>query len=156
MDKNLENELVSVANMTFEELCFLFPMPEEELDMPPAPFDTFSLVQFKGPFNGALQLGVASELLPILAENILGEEDIQDQQKQDALGEVTNVICGNLLPKIAGKKPVFYLETPKISNTQTDKKDICCDLVADVVLTFMEGRAGIKLYLKDYKDHLVI
>jgi len=32
---------------------------------------------------------------------------------RDALGEVANVVCGNLLPEIAGRDAVFRLDAPR-------------------------------------------
>ena len=47
------------------------------------------------------------------AENMLGVSDADLAMVRDALGEVANVVCGNLLPDLAGREAVFHLSAPE-------------------------------------------
>ncbi len=98
---------------TFEDLAFLFPDDELSEAQANAPLDIAVRVEFHGPVRGRLVLRVSSTLMPAIAANMLGEEQAQYTPLQrDALGEVANVICGNLLPLIAGADAVFRLDAP--------------------------------------------
>jgi hypothetical protein len=48
---------------------------------------------------------------------MLGEDEdtvLPEQQQHDALGELANVICGNVVQALAGPQPVFRLDSPRI------------------------------------------
>jgi len=115
MSKELEQILTLTAEAVFEALAFLIPMPEEE----EAPFSptVAAQVAFSGPFDGALTMAAESSMLPALAANMLGTEEgivpSQDQQ-EDAFKELLNVLCGNLLPVLAGRQSVFKVHAPQL------------------------------------------
>jgi len=91
----------------------MFPIADDEAEPPPPTPDAAVYVEFEGPFSGRLVIKAYGGLLSVLAANMLGESDAPSQEQQhDALGEVANVICGNLLPSIAGSAEVFDLGTP--------------------------------------------
>jgi len=101
---------------TLEKLSFFFAYPDEERTASGDGPCLGARVVFRGPFGGELFIVMAAGALPELAANMLGieaEEAAEDQQ-QDALKEVLNVICGNLLPEWAGKESVFNIEAPEI------------------------------------------
>jgi len=100
---------------TLEKLAFLFAFPGQ--DAPPDPEAVTAIVAFKGPFNGHLTVCIAAAALPELTANMLGldeGEPIAPAQQHDALKETLNIICGNILPAIAGKAAVFDLDPPRI------------------------------------------
>jgi CheY-specific phosphatase CheX len=99
---------------TFEELAFLFLETECTEEQADAPLDAVVTVNFHGPVRGRLTLRVSSVLLPAIAANMLGEEQAKFVPLQrDALGEMANVVCGNLLPLVAGAEAVFRLDAPQ-------------------------------------------
>ncbi|HEY3267046.1 MAG TPA: chemotaxis protein CheX [Armatimonadota bacterium] len=110
----MQQELYQAAAQTFEALAFLSPVPPEEADARQGQLDQAVCVAFRGPFCGRLELRTCAGLMPALAENMMGEDapPTLDQQR-DALGEVANVICGNVLPAIAGSREVFHLDAPR-------------------------------------------
>ncbi len=115
MSSNVEQILYGVTTSTMEDLCFMF----EEPDLDEAQFNLkngkAALISFKGPFNGTMVLKASGSLINAIGENMLGEDELTDDQCKDALGEVSNVICGNVLPEISGsKKDVFDLSSPQI------------------------------------------
>ncbi len=111
MDK-LEQVLFDFSVKTFEELAFFMPVPDEPED---ADVSTkMTLVRFSGFTDGGFYIKLPDSALPVLAQNILAEDDIPIEQQLDALKEVANVICGNILPQLAGKDKQYRLSAPEI------------------------------------------
>jgi len=108
--------LLQAATSTFEELTFL--MPSERLDerQANASLAAEARVDFSGPMNGSLLVRVHGELMPVLAARMLGANAPGPILERDALGEIANVLCGNVLPKIAGGAAVFSLRSPAVTN----------------------------------------
>ncbi len=109
--------LTGVVADTLEKLAFLFAVPLEG----PASVDTRELstvrVRFSGPCCGGMQLSLSRPVLAELAGNMLGADDgsaLSADEQHDALRELINVICGNLLPLIGGKNAEFNIQTPFI------------------------------------------
>ena len=102
-------------------------------------------VGFRGPFEGRLVVRAFGGVLPTLAMNMLGEEEAPPAALQrDALGEVANVICGNLLPAIAGSREVFRLDAPVPEGPEAAAPG--APLLSSAVLGLEDGRAEILLY----------
>jgi hypothetical protein len=145
MSKRLEMALYKAANLTFEELGFLLPTPEINDQQLNAQVEAAVSVDFDGPFSGKLLLRVCGGLLPVIAANMLGQEDIPSKTLQyDALGEIANVICGNMLPGIAGSKHSFHVSAPEIAD------DIDLPPVAEVQVGLGIGRADLLLFVSKY------
>jgi len=124
MNKKLDETLGRVAEEVFESLAFVLPAFEEEGDpaeryaggdseesAPPEAADsTAASISFAGPFEGTLALSASNELLPAIAANMLGLDfgQVPSQEIQrDALKELLNVTCGNLLSEVAGEEAIF-------------------------------------------------
>lgn len=112
------NEILSrVASETLEQLTFLFSFPADEKIKTELDSVAVARVMFTGPFSGALVITVSAQVLSELTANMLGvdcEEVTTSHQKDDALKESINVICGNLLPAIAGRQAIFDIGSPEI------------------------------------------
>lgn len=111
MSSDLGQALRLAATQTFEELCCAWaePWPADE---PQPQLAHGAAVVFEGPRNGWLELHVSASTLPPLTATMLGEDQAPTIMQVDALGELTNVICGNLLPAVAGRDAVFRLAAP--------------------------------------------
>lgn len=107
--------LAEVTADTLEKLAFLFASPMES---PPALEErALSTVQvgFAGAYSGGLELSLSKPALAELAANMLGVMDgepLGEEQQQDALQELANVICGNILPVLAGETAEFTIDAP--------------------------------------------
>jgi len=111
----LSLSLSQTTAATFEKLALLFPEQELSPEQEAAPLDVTVSVDFRGPFTGRLVLSSSASILPEIASNMLGEAGSrQPPLQRDALGELANVICGNLLPAIAGAEAVFHLSAPRV------------------------------------------
>jgi chemotaxis protein CheY-P-specific phosphatase CheC len=116
MSEQLKEILSRVAGESLEKLAFMFSFPEDERGGMTLDSAVAAAISFAGPFSGTLVMTVSNHLLPELAANMLGiddEETTLDQQ-HDALKETINIICGNLLPAVAGTEVVFNIYAPAI------------------------------------------
>ncbi len=117
MRAELEERMSQVAIDTLEKLAFMFAFSDEGEEGRPGDSMVAGSISFTGPFSGTLAVTISIELLQELAANMLGlddgEETTQDHQS-DALKETINVICGNLLPAIAGDEVVFDIGVPMV------------------------------------------
>jgi len=109
-------------------------------------------ISFEGPFNGRMTLGMPRRLLVELAGNMLGEEeDGLEAEKHglDALGELANVICGNLLAKMAGPQLTFPLSAPRLTpNPGVDAESSDGVPAASAWLVMDEGWLEAALHLE--------
>ena len=115
----MPSPLQTAALSTFEALAMLCAEP---LD-PAAPdagrpaLAHAVRVRFAGPSRGALVLAVSDDVATALAANMLGLDEsavrADARLRQDALGEAANVVCGNVLPLVAGRAAVFHLDAPE-------------------------------------------
>lgn len=111
-------QIDAVFVSVLEKLAFMFAevVPKEEI-----PADVDALLQadisFEGHASGQLSLMVGKDICDELASNILGTDpgDVSDDDSLDAMGELLNTICGQLLTTIIGDKPVFNLSSPEAS-----------------------------------------
>jgi len=95
-------------------------------------------------------------MLPILAANMLGleKEDAATLDHQyDALKELANVLCGNLLPAIAGPEPEFDVQPPVILRDEADSGiPEGRPPAATAHLTLDAGASKLELFLEDPAD----
>lgn len=112
-----DRELMSVAQGVMEQAAFLTTDPAEI-----APADAAvegnlcAAMDFSGEFAGTIAMMVDESIASSLAANMLGLDEgdpLARLRNGDALGEILNMICGNLLPEIAGSGPVFNLGSPR-------------------------------------------
>lgn len=113
-----EELLADVAREILEAMAFVFANPDE---VEPSADESVirASICFEGPFDGELVLTSTASAVPALAANMMGEDDpsaCSSKQVLDAFGELANVICGNLLSRMAGPDPVFNLKSPRIAD----------------------------------------
>jgi CheY-specific phosphatase CheX len=155
MSNKMQQALFRAAALTFEELGFMFPENTIDEQRQNVEEQTAVSVEFKGPLNGRLVLRLYGNLLPTLAANMLGNDEPPTPKLQnDALGEIANVICGNMLPEIAGFKAVFQLGAPKIVS-RADAGSVTANHppAAAVCLGIEEGRADVFLFIDEEKEN---
>ncbi|MCE5279000.1 MAG: chemotaxis protein CheX [Planctomycetaceae bacterium] len=106
--------LARIAEDTFASLAFMFPVEPQEAPPSAAP-PVIASVAFHGPWRGWLEMSLPPEMMAPLAANILGADDPADtdvEKQVDALKEVLNVICGNLLPVIDSPQSEYTVAAP--------------------------------------------
>ncbi len=117
MEQQIRHILTVVANETLEKLAFIFAFADDERVKDGRPPAVTGRVDFNGYFSGALMMRISQGAMGELAANMLGVDDdceISDAEQQDAFKEMLNVICGNLLPAIAGDQMEFHIGSPAV------------------------------------------
>lgn len=130
----------------FEELGFL--MTTETIDEMQRQTELNAAVRidFKGPCDGTLLMRTYGICLPELTENMLGESHpTESGLHDDALGELANVVCGNILPSLTDENEVFNLMAPVV--TREDQLTPELPLVHDVCVGLENGRAELSVHL---------
>ncbi|MBK7644701.1 MAG: chemotaxis protein CheX [Planctomycetes bacterium] len=145
---DLETKLYQSAARTFEEVCFLLTLREPGPELPAASEREIGVrIGFDGVFHGALEITCPASIAEHLANSMLGGDKPTAQQRQDAFGEISNVITGNLLPSIAGDKLVFDVTAPA---TLEGQQPLPWGPSARVRLRSDEGPIDLVLYIEDY------
>jgi CheY-specific phosphatase CheX len=127
MTSLLEIELYKATALTFERLAFTVASPEspKEEGHRPSRLEAAVCIDFTGAFGGRMSLAVYGGVLPAIVGNMVGPEHAHNADWQvDALGELANVICGNLLTRIVEAEETFRLEPPR----SMSQKDVAREL----------------------------
>lgn len=112
VQQDLEMRIRDAIIGTLEEMGFLFAM-EAEPGEEKGTDGVAVQVGFRGPSTGAVRLEMSASILPMLAANMLAMDGEPGRILQmDALGELANIVCGNVLPGLAGPRAVFDLDHP--------------------------------------------
>ena len=118
------DQIEEVFTSVLEQLTFMFAelTPNEEM---PADVESPLLVEvgFSGHAQGKLQLISPKSICHEMACNMLGldaDDEFDVEPAYDALCELLNVTCGQLLTTIAGDKPVFDLSPPSVTPLTND------------------------------------
>ena len=112
-----EETLARVAHEVLGTMAFAFVTPDAA-EFQPGQETLAARVRFSGPFSGSVVLRVPKQVLPELAGNMLAKDEgdaCTQQEQHDALGELANMMCGNLVAEEAGPGPVFDLEAPEVA-----------------------------------------
>lgn len=147
MTEPIHEALKRIAIETFEKLAFIFAFPADDASEPLGGDMVSAVVAFSGPFSGRVVIHISRSVLPELAGNMLGldeEGGATPDQEFDALKETVNVVCGNLLPAIAGREPIFNMTMPEI--LYDDKTESVP--VASSRLEFDEGECEVGVYIE--------
>lgn len=149
MPESLASPLVDAASETFESLAYCFAEPGEPTAVPVDGVDGVVAVAFEGEARGGIVLQLSGGVLPAMAGNMLGlDEPPSVADQRDALGEAANVICGNVLPRVAGASAVFSLGVPRHFASWQAALDTLGAPHAHVALEVEGGRADIALVLR--------
>lgn len=153
MSEKIRTILSRVAVKTFEELVFLCAFDEDEANTGQIDPAVAARISFSGFFSGTLILKLSAKILPQLTTNMLGmdeqEETTLDQQ-YDALKETLNIVCGNLLPEIAGTQEVFNIDPPTIAAEDgVIKKGNRPNSICKITLALEEGSCELFLFIDD-------
>jgi len=150
MSEKIKTILSRIAVKTFGELVFLFAFDEDEANTGQTDPAVAARISFSGFFSGTLVMKLSAKILPQLTTNMLGvdeqEETTLDQQ-YDALKETLNVVCGNLLPEIAGAQEVFNIDPPAIvAEDKVIKKSNGPNPICKATLALEEGTCELFLF----------
>ncbi len=143
----MKTEHTELLNNVFcdviEQVTFMFgeSVGKEKLPEPTSEYIRTKM-SFSGEFGGSLTLLVPTGICIEIAANILGldpEDELVETSSGDALKELLNVICGNILTTIAGDKPIFDLSIPV--NENLDEKGW---------INFLDSENSVGFMVDDY------
>jgi chemotaxis protein CheX len=142
MTQQLKSILSGVVNETLERLAFMFAFPDDDRSQDgPEPAVT-GRVEFSGLFCGSLVVRFSTSVIPELTANMLGladDAEISGEAQRDAFKELINVICGNVLPSIAGDQVEFNIGAPETLSSLDVRELLGRDIPACVVRLMLEG-----------------
>ncbi len=144
----LQTTLYSATASTFEALALLCPSVEIGKEQRLTPLAGGARVTFDGPLRGMLVLSVTEDVLDAAATNMLARDDPPELSMQhDAICELANVICGSLLPQIAGRRALFRLGVPEWIGTDTGYMGDDVAPMSETRVGLDDGRAEVALYI---------
>jgi len=116
-----EESLIKLVCEIFEQLAFMFgeqlALEDIECDLD---FFVKATMSFTGNTSGTIEIIVPYKVAEILAFNILGldetEDELEPDSAEDALREALNTICGRLMPLLFGEQEIFDLSVPETSD----------------------------------------
>jgi CheY-specific phosphatase CheX len=150
MQQPATTSLFQAATSTFESLALLFPEPCSVEGAEFIPLAAAFSVTYHGDQHGRVVVGVTTGVLPALAENMLGAAAAPDPQLQrDALGELVNVVTGNVLPMVHGATAVFRLDAPLAAGDEPFKAHAGETQVGFSRLQMDEGEAILAMFERD-------
>lgn len=143
----LQSRLRQAASSTFEDLGFVFPDEDLEDHQASAPLVWRATVSFEGPVSGTLEIRVSEGVAVQLATNMLGlTTPPEGSLKRDALGELANVVCGNVVPALGRPEDVFDLTAPAVADIVGElSRSKAPDGSIDLEFGVEEGRAVVRL-----------
>ncbi|MFH1009661.1 MAG: chemotaxis protein CheX [bacterium] len=121
MTSDIHQVLMTVASRVFETSAFMRVLPPEEVELSQSPVSLAASISFSGPLEGRLIFAISPEILPLMVTSMLGLDEIEEigeEAKRDALLEILNIICGNVLTEIHGDRPVFKLSPPELVTSE--------------------------------------
>lgn len=147
----LQTTLYSATASTFEELALLCPSPDVGREQRLQPLVGGASVTFDGPIRGELVLSVTDEVLTAAVTNMLAADDAPViTLQQDAVCELANVICGSLLPEVAGRRAIFRLGVPRwhgAGETHSASLAAFGEPITEILMGLDEGRVEVSLFI---------
>jgi len=110
-----------------QEMFFLFPEENEDINLTPKIFDV--KISIKSETKMILRFLISERLAQVMAENFLGETISSEAEIKEVLKEFVNMVGGNFISLIdpnskgsLGLPQVFKIEAKKINEISSLKK----------------------------------
>ena len=108
--------ITQALSEALETMAFLTILPIDE-DLPAPEGAILAEMRFTVPKSGTVQILAGLDFAKILAENMGALDEVKDENAFDALKELSNVICGLVLPMVASSQAdVFDITVPTIKS----------------------------------------
>jgi len=118
MSESASKTLEAVFPEVLQQAAFAFGDPCAPADLPCPDDGLLGRIKFSGTSSGGVELAAPAAFAGELAANALGLEpgdEMVPNHAHDALRELLNVVCGNLLSAWAGEAAVFDLTPPEVA-----------------------------------------
>lgn len=151
MTTTYSDEIYKIALNALEITCYMFPLEDWEIEDPEdisKPSGTMrSVVHFQGAAEGGMVFNPSDDLLEALAANMLGEDSTSKEEKEGALCEIANIICGNTVPLFSKNESICTLKPPRIIAKEEVADQLFDGLEKEEVQVLLdEGTIDITLY----------
>ncbi len=148
---SFKDKILEIAYRTFELTCYMFPLEEWELeeigDLQQPDGTVRTIVHFDGAAEGGMVIAPSDDLLNAIAANMLGVEAATEDEKEGALCEIANIICGNTVPLFAENDNICYIRPPRIAGKTENTDQVFKDMNREKFQIILdEGIADITLY----------
>jgi CheY-specific phosphatase CheX len=152
MKKQIEKILIESTVKTLEDLCFIYQEPELKDAQKNLALEAAAEVKYRNDdFTGKLLIETRGGLCSAIATNMLSNDVPSAQQKKDALGEIANIICGNVVPSLGRGGREYKIESPRpLNKDDLLKEEKQGNPLVEIALNFNQGRADIKLFVDGY------
>jgi CheY-specific phosphatase CheX len=148
MKSKIEKVLEEASVNTFEDTCFMYQVPELNNVQKNLTLEAAAEVKYRGDYTGSLLIETRGGLFSAIAANILSIDSPSCLQKKDALGEVANIICGNVVTSLGRSKQGYKIESPRsLKKDELLKEKRQGKPLAEITMNFNEGRADIKFFV---------
>jgi CheY-specific phosphatase CheX len=146
----LNQELYELTLESLEKLFFLFPTLDFGEEQKRAPFEAGSQMDFVGSYQGKMFIFLYGNLLQKLATAMLeSSEGLLSSALQDVLNEWNNILCGNILPFVAGTEALFKMSPPVLATlADLPSSDSSLKNISTVLVPLETGRIEIQLWLQ--------
>lgn len=145
MTHEIQDKLRDITVETLERYCSIFPASDVS-DTHPLQSRSVHVacVDFHGPFHGTLGVTIPEKVLADVLRMMIGEQSSYSAREElDTIGEIANVICGNILPYIAGPHSIFKIDPPRnMTMAEAHRKS----LLARSELRMEKGAVEVVLY----------
>ncbi len=156
MSTELQKKLREIAESIFEITCYMFAMDPEEIGEIHSEVDNngdefrAAKVTFHGAATGAMVISADEQLFVAIAANMLGVDETHENEKEAALREIANIICGNTVPLFAKNGKICYIDPPEIYSDASDLTKIYKDYNhCELTLYLDEGVSQISIFYKE-------
>lgn len=122
--------LLRLLEVVLEQLAFMFieEVEKEDLIVREGRFFHVSM-SFKGFQSGHIEMAIPERMSHLVAANILGIEDDEmiKQSAADAVRELLNIYCGQMLTTIFSCEDIFDLSVPEVKEINPEEWNILAD-----------------------------
>jgi CheY-specific phosphatase CheX len=116
-----------------EQQCFMLPAAEPGEDT--AQSRVVLEVDFSGSRQGLLRLSLPDTMVEPIALAMLGEDGpLPLDEQYEAVCELANIVCGNVLPLVLGERAVCELASPRVIAIKAEEDVPVFDAEVDVAL----------------------
>lgn len=156
MSDNLQQKIRKIAEDIFEITCYMFPLDpmemedvlEDNMGISEEPVIS-AMVTFKGAAKGVMVISVDNRLFEAIAANMLGVDEVLNEEKEVALCEIANIICGNTVPLFAKNSNICFIDLPRIRKSsdhlEIDYRNFNC---TSFTVYLDEGVSKISIFYK--------
>lgn len=151
------DKIYDIAINTFEITCYMFPLEEWEMEgideQSELDNDIRAIVRFNGAAEGGMVVNPSERLREAIASNMLGIDAPDEEEKNGALCEIANIICGNTVPLFAHDESICYIYPPRIVESGENTGHTFEGMNKESLRMFLdEGVADIFVYYKMRED----